>query len=181
MSTVSGKGKSAAWLMEHVSYRGDGCLIWPFARIRQEGYGMLGFEGKIWRAHRFMCTLVHGEPPTPEHHAAHSCGNGKGGCVHPEHVSWKTVTENQLDRRKHGTSDGAKGNRTILSTKQIAEIRSLNGIINQYDIAKQFGVSRGCIQYWLKDDLPAAEPGTSPASLWRHKHNISRAKSTQHR
>jgi DNA-binding transcriptional regulator YiaG len=123
-----------------------------------------------------MCDLVNGPPPSEDYHAAHNCGKGHEGCVHPDHIDWKTVGDNLLDRRKHGTHEGGKGSRAMLSAGQIAEIRSLNGVINQYEIAKQFGVSRGCIQYWFKDDEPPAGPGMSPMSVWRRKNNISRAR-----
>jgi hypothetical protein len=50
-------------------------------------------------AHRAMCRLIHGNPPTPKHQAAHSCGNGRRGCVHPGHLRWATDAENRAERR----------------------------------------------------------------------------------
>jgi len=85
-SVRRGNGKCLAWLKERVAYDGEECLIWPFSGNHQ-GYGHLGYFGKVVKAHRLMCILAHGEPPTPEHHAAHSCGRGHLGCVHPGHLS----------------------------------------------------------------------------------------------
>lgn len=97
-------GEPLRWLLDHVEYPEKGCLIWPFARDGK-GYGSLGKKG----AHRRMCEIVNGPAPTPKHHAAHSCGNGHLGCVHPRHVRWATCSENQMDRFLHGTATNQHG------------------------------------------------------------------------
>jgi hypothetical protein len=130
------------WLIQHRNHRGRGCLIWPFSRVN--GYGNFGqtIDGKkvIFYAHRYMCELVNGPPPTPEHEAAHECGNGPGGCVHPEHVIWKTKSDNQRDRAFHGTkSNGPVGKLTEAAVEQI---RALKGKKLQREIAEMFGISR---------------------------------------
>src|SRR5258708_162153 len=98
-----GRGKALAWIMAHVDYDGDGCLPWPFA-TDTHGYGMFGANGEHHKAHLFMCQQMHGPRPSPKHQASHSCGQGHKACVHPKHVSWKTRSENHLDRRRHGTA-----------------------------------------------------------------------------
>jgi hypothetical protein len=144
-----GKGQGIAWLKAHVAYQGDDCLPWPLSRDNRVGRGRVGYNGKHLWAHRLMCILAHGEPPTPKHQAAHSCGKGHYGCCNPRHLSWKTNSENQLDRRKNGNMlrnrSGWRGN---LSPEQRAEIVALKGKKPQVEIAKQFGVSLGCVQYW---------------------------------
>jgi hypothetical protein len=87
------RGKSACqkWLEDHVGYDKDDCLIWPFSSTR--GYGHFKCNGVRSYAHRYMCTLVHGEPPSDEHQASHSCGKGHQKCVSPRHLSWKTQSE----------------------------------------------------------------------------------------
>ncbi len=67
------KGKCVEWLREHVAHEGDECLIWPFARNPEKGYGTLGYLGHIHYAHRFMCALVHGPAPKGKPQATHSC------------------------------------------------------------------------------------------------------------
>lgn len=96
--TIYGKGVAYEWLVRHVSYPGDNCLTWPFARDSRVGRGLLGHESRRYWAHRLMCILAHGEPPTPKHQASHTCGRGHEGCVNPRHLEWKTNSENQYDR-----------------------------------------------------------------------------------
>ena len=103
-SSLRGQGGTRKWLLAHVDYDGDDCLIWPFARI-QSGRGHFGYEGKHYQAHVYMCELVNGPCP-PGHEAAHSCGRGHDACVHPKHLSWKTRAEN---RRIRLLMDGARG------------------------------------------------------------------------
>lgn len=137
----SGEGVGIAFLRHNLEYDGPSCLIWPMSR-NPNGYGMFGFEGGHYWAHRYMCELVNGPPPTPEHEAAHSCGRGKDGCVHPKHLTWKTPSENALDSREHGTQRrNPYGNAGKLTDAQVAEILSLKGTDTQANIAARFGVS----------------------------------------
>jgi hypothetical protein len=139
--TTKGQGKAYRWLVDHKGHDGDYCLIWPFYR-NPNGYGQLGYLGESYWAHRFMCELVHGAPPTPEHEAAHSCGNGSGGCANPKHLSWKTRTGNLLDCREHGTqARSCNGNKGRLTDDQVMQIRALKGKKTQDEIAFTFGVS----------------------------------------
>ena len=113
------------WLRAHVDFDGEGCLLWP--RFRDvNGYGRVSVrvdgKTKIRWAHRVMCELVNGPCP-PDHEAAHSCGRGKFGCVHPKHLEWKTQTANQIDRAQHGTkSRGAYHLHPKLTPEKVREI-----------------------------------------------------------
>jgi hypothetical protein len=159
-----GKGAAVAWLRAHAAHQGDECLTWPFSRIGK-GYGSFGYLRKQLYAHRFMCELVHGPAPSPQHQAAHSCGKGHEGCVNPRHLSWKTNSENQLDRSAHGNREPKR--RTILTVEQVTTIRALKGHKTQREIADMFGVKPGCIEYWQKGDRMPAPRGTSQSALWR--------------
>jgi len=123
--------------------------MWPFSKTR--GYGAFRYLGKGYYAHRFMCQIVHGDPPSPAHQAAHSCGNGHLGCVNPQHLSWKTQSENQLDCREHGTqAKNTAGNGGRLNQGMAEEIRSLKGIKTQWQIAEQFRISESAVSdIWL--------------------------------
>jgi DNA-binding XRE family transcriptional regulator len=107
---------------------------------------MLGWNGENYWAHRLMCELAHGKPPTPEHTAAHECGKGHDGCVNPRHLKWKTQAENLADCAKHGTLARHKGgNVRRLLPEQIKAIRGARGYQTQGQLAAKFGVSEGTI------------------------------------
>ena len=95
------------WLKAHVQHESECCLPWPFGRT-SKGYGNLQFQGRQSSASRVMCTLAHGEAPTPQHEAAHACGAGANGCVNPQHLRWATRSENHCDALEHGTHEGLK-------------------------------------------------------------------------
>lgn len=128
------------FLMAHVGYQGDDCLIYPYSCCTA-GYGVFQFELKKQLAHRFMCEQKRGAPPAPEFHAAHSCGNRR--CVNPNHLNWKTQTDNQLDRRKHGTNNKT---RTKITALQADQIRGLKGIETSVQTAARYGVTESNVR-----------------------------------
>ena len=75
------------WLELNKSYTGGDCLTWPF-HTGKDGYGRVHPPGggTLTTASRQMCLMVHGEPPSRRHEAAHSCGRGDQGCVSPAHL-----------------------------------------------------------------------------------------------
>jgi hypothetical protein len=101
-----------------------------------------------------MCELVNGKPPTPKHHAAHNCGKGSSGCIHPKHLEWKTGRANQLDRRKHGTHTNGGGRRRKVTPEQVREIRAAKGKVTQRALAAKYGISDASVRgiqanrYW---------------------------------
>lgn len=143
---TKGESKGYDWLLAHVNHQGEDCLKWPFGGESKSGRGALKFSGARGWAHRIMCTLAHGEPPTPEHTAAHECGKGHDGCVNPRHLKWKTQKENNADCAKHGTSPKHHdGNRGRLTADQVAQIRGSRGVKTQRELAALFEVSEGAI------------------------------------
>jgi hypothetical protein len=139
----AGTGKAIAWLRGHVSYEHqDWCVIWPFYKTR--GYGVFGYMGKSYYAHRFMCELAHGPAPSDTHEAAHSCGDE--ACCNPHHLSWKTPTENMLDCRRHGTHVRSRfGTAGKITADQAEEIRRQRGLKTLRQLADQYGVSESAI------------------------------------
>lgn len=151
-----GEGEGIKFLRASVGYVGDDCLTWPLS-VDDKGYGQLGFEGKRYKAHRLMCIFVKGESPTPKHQASHTCGNGDQGCVNPNHLVWKTNSQNQHDRRRHGKPLGNPYGRSgKLTAQQVAEIQAARGVTSIVKLAKQYGVKRGAIDYWHKKARLAA-------------------------
>lgn len=87
------KYKVVTWLKVNSFNTQDECLLWPFSKL-PNGYGQCENYLDVGKgAHRNMCFLVHGAPPTPKHIAARSCRNKL--CVAPKHLSWKTRNENK--------------------------------------------------------------------------------------
>lgn len=140
-------GKPAEWIDRHLDNKGEECLIWPFAR-RSNGYGTVVYDGVYGSAHRVMCRLKNGPPPTDKHEAAHSCGNGSKGCVNPMHLTWKTSKENNADRILHGTSNrGERMGSSKLTSAQVLEIRSayVPRVMSYSKLADKYGVSSSAI------------------------------------
>lgn len=124
-----------------VSYRGDECLVWPFARS-SAGYSNIGINGKTFQVHRLACEAMNGPPPSDAHEAAHTCGQGRAGCVNPRHLVWKTHRANEADKLEHGTH--IRGERHILaklSEVDVRVIRTRQGVESSLSLSRKFGVS----------------------------------------
>lgn len=140
------RGDPEAWLIAHKDHAEDECLIWPFFRVNDRGYGRIGRR----LAHREMCRLAHGEPPFDGALATHECGNGHGGCVNPGHLVWATSQKNASDKGIHGSV--LAGERNIhckLNWEQVSKIRKLAGTrknpgpMTQQAVADEMGISQG--------------------------------------
>ena len=140
------RGRPLRYITEEaLTFKGEGCLKWPFGSDGQ-GYGRLKVRGRDTSAHRYICTLVHGEPPSEVYVAAHSCGNGHLGCINPRHLSWKTHSQNHLDKAVHGThSRGERSAHSKLKEQEVREILSLRGVESQARIASRYGVAQTTI------------------------------------
>lgn len=123
-----------------LSYEGDDCLIWPFAR--SYGYGSIRLDGKAVSVSRVVCERVHGPAPSDLHETAHNCGKGSEGCVAPTHVRWATPTENHADKVIHETDNrGERCGTSKLTREKVREIRNLRGKMTQKEIATIYGVN----------------------------------------
>jgi DNA-directed RNA polymerase specialized sigma subunit len=90
-----------------------------------------------------MCELVNGPVPSQDHEAAHSCGKGDTGCVNPAHLAWKTRSENNNQKTKHGTQlRGTKQPMAKLDELQVREIRKMKGRANYIEISAKYGISK---------------------------------------
>lgn len=138
-----GDSKTVAWLKAHVETTSTDCLIWPFA-TNKAGYGLMSSIFASSRlAHRIMCEMKHGNPPSPSMDAAHSCGNGNQGCVNPLHLRWDTRSGNFSDKLIHGTDNrGEKNPLSKLTQSDVLIIKSLRGKVPQRKIAAMFGVDQ---------------------------------------
>lgn len=129
-----------------MKFEGEECLKWPYAA--SHGRGRLTIPGsRDVVASRYLCELVYGPAPTPEHHAAHSCGKGDDGCVNPKHLRWASPSENEQDKVTHGTSNrGERCGSNKLTEKQVLEIRELAKTMRPCQLAKMFPVTESGIR-----------------------------------
>lgn len=138
-----------------LSYDGDDCLSWPYAKLK--GYGQIRHGGKRRCVSRLICEIVNGPPPSPKHEAAHNCGKGHEGCCNPKHIRWDTPKGNSADKIIHGTtSRGERAPSVKLTAEQVLTIRILAGKLLQQEIGEMFGVHFSTISAIIT------------RKLWRH-------------
>jgi hypothetical protein len=130
------RGHTVAFLNKATNYTGDDCLVWPYCVHVRKGYGKLSVDGHLVYAHRVVCELVHGMPPSPRHKVAHQCGNP--ACVAPKHLRWATQPENEADKVKHGRT-----NRAIQAKLGRADVLAIRAQPHRMgiDLAAEYGVS----------------------------------------
>jgi hypothetical protein len=117
------------------------CIPWPF-RSKTVGYGCLNVAGRRVYAHRYVCTLRHGPPPSENLQAAHLCGNR--ACCNPLHIRWATPSENCLDKSLHGKDSRGESNpKSVLTADQVRAIR--DDPQPQAVLAKEYSVSVSAI------------------------------------
>jgi hypothetical protein len=136
------KNRLIGWLRVARTYKGHECLEWPFSKDIG-GYGQFKYKG-FRGAHRVMCYLAHGEPPIKGCEAAHSCRSRS--CVSPNHLSWKTLRANRMDKVRDGTHlRGERNHKAKLSSEQVRTIRKLRGKVTGRALAARFGVTPALI------------------------------------
>ena len=93
---------------------------------------------------RLVALAFIGPPPTPKHEAAHEDGVPLHN--HHSNLRWKTKSENQMDRVRHGTSNrGERHAMCRLDEDRVRRIRTYLSSRNNRQISNLFGVSIGAI------------------------------------
>lgn len=133
------RGESLSWLRGHIDCPSDECLIWPFCRNGE--YGRVFFEGRDQNAHRVALILFTGIDPKDLEAAHGPCHNPQ--CVNPNHLSWKTSSENHMDKVRDGTHHrGERNPSNKITEEEILLIRKrCEAGEFQHTIAKDYGIN----------------------------------------
>ena len=139
---ISGRGVIQKWVDENLPQAdNDACLLWPFGKTSR-GYAVWGTKP----AHRAICLLMHGEPPTPERtQVAHSCDNRL--CVNPHHLRWASHEENMEDMVvRQRARQGVQHRTAKLDDEAVRIIRATpRGYGVTKALSERFGVATGTI------------------------------------
>ena len=128
-----------------------GCWIWTGLKDK-DGYGLMPYAKKVWRANIVALKLDGREPPRGEY-ACHTCDTP--ACVNPAHLYPGTPTQNSADAIERGRiCQGERCHQAKLTTAAVLEIRK--SAETHEELARRFGVSRAAVSL-------AAERKT-----WRH-------------
>lgn len=121
--------------------RPDACWNWT-AQIDRDGYGRFRYGGKKRGAHQVSYMLCVGEIPEGLF-VCHSCDNPR--CVNPAHLWVGTALDNNRDKVRKGRGlDGEKNGRSVLSVRQIADVRrryAAGGVL-QRELAEELGITQ---------------------------------------
>lgn len=122
---------------------GTRCWVWT-ASLNRGGYGQLGVDYKVVRAHQFSWELHNGPIPDGEgHHGVcvlHKCDNR--ACVRPSHLYLGDHQDNMEDAARRGRMNGGNGSHK-LSFEIAQEIRRRyrSEPISQERLGREYGVS----------------------------------------
>ena len=112
--------------------------------VHPGGYIVIGLcaGGRLSQrlVHRLVALSFLGEPPTPEHEAAHLDGV-RSNCA-LSNVAWKTKVENAADKVLHGTNnEGETNHRSGVDVSQVVKIvEAVRSGQMQTDVAEAYGL-----------------------------------------
>lgn len=83
----------------------------------------LNIEGKRrkLRVHTLVALAFHGERPSPQHQVRHLDGTRTNN--HANNLRWGTISENAMDRQRHGTCRAAENGRASSKKGRRFELR----------------------------------------------------------
>ena len=128
----------------------DKCWNWTASRCK-DGYGRFKLNGKMERAHKISLFLKTGKfyAGNDDLIACHSCKQNTR-CVNPAHLDWDTLEKNAADKKRDGTENPPKGERSgssKLTDAKVLEIRQKypTGKYTQQKLAAEYGVEQQAI------------------------------------
>lgn len=120
----------------------DECWVWTGAVDPDDGYGVMGWEGRNLRPHRVAWELANGRRIPSGLVVRHRCDNPP--CCNPRHLLIGTQADNIADavaRDRHVY--GERSGQAKLTTAQVSAIRAaLADGRRMSELARQFGVSK---------------------------------------
>ena len=119
----------------------DACVEWPYG-TDMDGYGQFKNGGQNVRCGRQSLTM-RTPPPSSKYHAAHGpCHNPL--CMNYRHLTWKTSSENQIDRERDGTGNkGERHGRALVGESDVIEMRRRHaGGESIASLGRRFGLAR---------------------------------------
>lgn len=162
-SPCSARGRTTPLVDRFFRYVGartpGGCILWTGPAI-EHGYGCLSDSGPKKKRHvlasHIAYELFYGPVPNGLH-VLHKCDNPP--CVAPSHLFVGTNADNIADKLAKGRqSRGESHGFARLTEAKVREIRKryATGGVFQHQLASEYGVSRGTVQYIVE------------GKTWRH-------------
>jgi hypothetical protein len=119
-------------------------------RVSRHGYHVVNlYRGKRGacsrKVHRLVCIAFHGSAPSSKHQVAHTLNNNRLDC-RAINVRWATTSENQADKKRHGTDRtvfGEEHGRAKITERDVRAIRADPRF--QYVIAENYGISQSTV------------------------------------
>lgn len=129
----------------------DSCWPWR-GNCGKDGYGVLPFNGKTWKAHRLAQVLAVG--PIPDGlFVCHHCDNPP--CCNPAHLFVGTPKDNSQDSAMKGrTTRGERNCKAKVTANDVLRIRELHawGRGNTVTLAPLFGISQTQVSKIVRRD-----------------------------
>lgn len=149
------RGRFAERFWSHVDKSGGPDACWPWMlSLDSGGYGHVGRDGKLVKAHRVAYELVNG-PISDGLDGLHSCDNPP--CCNPSHIFPGTHGDNMRDAHQKGRRDnaGERNANSVLTEAHVREIRAAyeRGTVSQQSLADQYGVHQTVVSKIIRRKL----------------------------
>ncbi len=154
---MSGYKRTRGWsLAAKLAYYSDreegGCLVFK-GPTTLDGYGQLGWQGRVYGTHRLSYIERYGSIPAGKS-VLHRCDNPR--CIEPDHLFLGSQEDNVRDmddkgRRRNRDARGERNNSAKLTYRKVEAIRASR--LPPRVLAERYGVSRSLISMILNQKI----------------------------